>query len=43
LYLEAPVTRVTGYDVPVPMYALEDDFRPDVKRVYQSICQVVSY
>jgi 2-oxoisovalerate dehydrogenase E1 component beta subunit len=43
LYLEAPVTRVTGYDVPVPMYALEDDCRPDVKRVYQSICQVVSY
>jgi 2-oxoisovalerate dehydrogenase E1 component beta subunit len=43
LYLEAPVTRVTGYDVPVPMYALEDDFRPDVKRVYQSIRQVVSY
>jgi 2-oxoisovalerate dehydrogenase E1 component beta subunit len=43
LYLEAPVTRVTGYDVPVPMYALEDDFRPDVKRVYQAIRQVVSY
>jgi pyruvate dehydrogenase E1 component beta subunit len=43
LYLEAPVTRVTGYDVPVPMYALENDFRPDVKRVYQSIRQVVSY
>lgn len=43
LYLEAPVTRVTGYDAPVPMYALEDDFRPDVKRVYQSIRQVVSF
>ena len=43
LYLEAPVTRVTGYDAPVPMYALEDDFRPDVNRVYQSIRQVVSF
>ncbi|MBA4602228.1 alpha-ketoacid dehydrogenase subunit beta [Thermoactinomyces mirandus] len=43
LYLEAPVARVTGYDVPVPMFALEDDFRPDVQRVSESIRQVVSF
>jgi 2-oxoisovalerate dehydrogenase E1 component beta subunit len=43
LYLEAPVTRVTGYDSPVPMYALEDWFRPDVQRVSKAIHQVVSF
>jgi 2-oxoisovalerate dehydrogenase E1 component beta subunit len=43
LYLEAPVARVTGYDVPVPMYALEDAFRPDVKRVSQAIEQVLAF
>ncbi|WP_124728113.1 alpha-ketoacid dehydrogenase subunit beta [Staphylospora marina] len=43
LYLEAPITRVTGYDAPVPMYALEDWFRPDAKRVSKAIQQVVSF
>jgi 2-oxoisovalerate dehydrogenase E1 component beta subunit len=43
LYLEAPILRVTGYDVPVPMYALEASFRPDVKRVSEAIQQVISY
>ena len=26
LWMEAPVKRVTGYDVPVPMFALEVSF-----------------
>ncbi len=43
LYLEAPILRVTGYDVPVPMYALEASFRPDVKRVSRAIQRVISY
>lgn len=43
LYLEAPITRVTGYDAPVPMYALEDDYRPDLQRVSESIQRVVSF
>lgn len=43
LYLEAPVTRVTGYDVPVPMYALEEDFRPNVKKVVRSVREVISF
>lgn len=43
LYLEAPIARVTGYDAPVPMYALEDDFRPSVERVSKAIQQVISY
>lgn len=26
LYLEAPIERVTGYDVPVPLFARENDY-----------------
>ncbi len=43
LWLEAPITRVTGYDVPVPMFALEDDFLPNPKRVSQAIEKVISF
>ncbi|SEM88695.1 alpha-ketoacid dehydrogenase subunit beta [Lihuaxuella thermophila] len=43
LYLEAPVTRVTGYDAPVPMFALEDDFRPSVSRVSEAVQQVLAF
>lgn len=32
-YLEAPLERVTGYDVPVPMFAREDDYLPDSERI----------
>ncbi len=43
LYLEAPIARVTGYDAPVPMFALEDHFLPGVERVSQAIGQVASF
>ncbi len=43
LYLEAPVMRVTGYDTPVPMFALEDDYRPNLQRISESIQRVVSF
>ena len=32
LYLEAPVKRVTGYDVPVPLPKLEDYYLPDARK-----------
>lgn len=32
-YLEAPVQRVTGYDVIVPYFAREKDYIPDVGRI----------
>jgi pyruvate dehydrogenase E1 component beta subunit/2-oxoisovalerate dehydrogenase E1 component len=35
--LEAPVERVTGYDVPMPMFAREDDYVPDVDRIAAGI------
>jgi 2-oxoisovalerate dehydrogenase E1 component beta subunit len=43
LWLEAPIARVTGYDVPVPMFALEDAFRPDAQRVSEAVRQVIAF
>ncbi|OYD07374.1 alpha-ketoacid dehydrogenase subunit beta [Paludifilum halophilum] len=43
LWLEAPVTRVTGFDVPVPMFALEDDFRPNLCRIEEAVDQVINF
>ncbi|WP_062352426.1 alpha-ketoacid dehydrogenase subunit beta [Bacillus kwashiorkori] len=33
LYLKAPIERVTGFDVPVPFYSLENHYLPNVERV----------
>jgi pyruvate dehydrogenase E1 component beta subunit/2-oxoisovalerate dehydrogenase E1 component len=35
--LEAPVERVTGYDVPVPFFAREDAYLPDPTRIAAGI------
>lgn len=43
LWLEAPIARVTGFDVPVPMFALEDAFRPDAQRVSEAVRQVIAF
>ncbi len=41
-YLEAPIVRVTGYDVPFP-YALETLYMPDAGRVQDAILKVAKY
>ncbi len=43
LDLVAPVQRVTGFDVPFPLYKLENYYLPDVKRITKAINQVMSY
>lgn len=35
-YLEAPIRRVTGYDVIVPMFAYEQAYLPDARRVVRA-------
>ena len=35
--LEAPITRVSGYDTPYPMGQLEDFYVPDVDRVARAV------
>jgi pyruvate dehydrogenase E1 component beta subunit len=42
-YLEAPVLRVTGYDVPYPPAALEQRYLPSIERIAAAVHRVVSY
>ena len=41
--LEAPVLRVTGYDVPYPPSRLEESFLPDLDRVLDAVDRVLAY
>ncbi|QUW22029.1 alpha-ketoacid dehydrogenase subunit beta [Sporosarcina sp. Marseille-Q4063] len=43
LYLRAPIERVTGFDVPVPLFALEDHYSPTVERVVEGIEKVMEF
>ncbi|HEX7965563.1 MAG TPA: alpha-ketoacid dehydrogenase subunit beta [Gammaproteobacteria bacterium] len=35
--LKAPIQRVTGYDIPMPLFKLEHDYMPSVDRVVKGI------
>ena len=43
LDLEAPVGRVTGYDVPFPQFANEDDYLPSVDRILAGANKVLDF
>lgn len=43
LYLKAPPTRVTGFDVPYPLYKMENWYLPDTDRVVKAIRSVLTY
>lgn len=43
LYLEAPVTRVTGFDVPMPYLLNEDLYLPDSGRVIEAVQEVMTF
>ena len=43
LYQEAPIERVTGFDVPYPLYALEDYYLPNEARIAETIREVVEF
>ena len=43
LYLEAPVARVTGYDVPIPLALLEDNYAPTPARIVAAARATMSY
>jgi pyruvate dehydrogenase E1 component beta subunit len=42
-HLEAPVARVTGWDVPYPPAALEQRYLPSVERIVEGARAVVTY
>jgi len=43
LYQEAPVKRVTGFDVPYPLYALEDYYLPTAARIEDGILEAIEF
>lgn len=43
LHLEAPVQRVASYDVPYPIYDLEDYYMPDENRVKHGIKEALEF
>jgi len=43
LNLKAPVTRVTGFDIPVPMARYEDFNMPDVFKIMKAVDKVMSF
>jgi len=43
LYQEAPVERITGFDVPYPLYALEDYYLPEAERIEDGIRDAVDF
>jgi len=43
LDLRGPVKRVTGYDVPVPYWTLEDEYLPSVERVVAAARELLEF
>jgi pyruvate dehydrogenase E1 component beta subunit len=43
LSLEAPIERITGYDVPFPLFKLEKNYLPDANRITKGIEQIASF
>ena len=41
--LEAPVLRVTGYDVPYPPSRLEEHFLPDLDRILDGVDRALAH
>jgi 2-oxoisovalerate dehydrogenase E1 component beta subunit len=42
-HLEAPVLRVTGYDIPYPPAKVEEHYLPSVDRILSAVEKVLSY
>jgi pyruvate dehydrogenase E1 component beta subunit len=43
LYLEAPVRRVTGYDVPIPYFSKEKAYLPDADKVVDAARETLQF
>jgi pyruvate dehydrogenase E1 component beta subunit len=43
LSLEAPIERVTGFDVPFPLYKLENYYLPNAERIAKAIEKVAKF
>ncbi len=43
LYQEAPIQRITGFDTPFPLYALEDYYLPEAARIEDGIREAAEF
>ncbi|MDL5363040.1 alpha-ketoacid dehydrogenase subunit beta [Halalkalicoccus sp. NIPERK01] len=43
VYQEAPVKRITGFDTPFPLYALEDYYLPESTRIEEGIREAIEF
>lgn len=43
LYLEAPVRRVAGFDIVIPLYQREQQYLPDVYRIVKAVRETLSF
>ncbi|SFE82395.1 alpha-ketoacid dehydrogenase subunit beta [Alteribacillus iranensis] len=43
LYLRAPIQRVTGFDTPVPVYSLEQEYLPSAAKIQAAIERAVDF
>lgn len=43
LYLEAPVRRVTGYDIVIPLYQREQEYLPDAPRIVRAVRETLAF
>ncbi|WP_049902092.1 alpha-ketoacid dehydrogenase subunit beta [Halococcus agarilyticus] len=43
MYQEAPIERVTGFDTPFPLYALEDYYLPEAARITDGIREAAEF
>lgn len=43
VYLEAPVERITGFDIPVPLLSMEDYYIPNPPRIAAGIDRVLDF
>jgi pyruvate dehydrogenase E1 component beta subunit len=43
LYLEAPIRRVTGFDVVIPFFQREKDYIPSVERIVQAARETLEF
>ena len=43
MFLEAPIQRVTGYDLVLPYFNIEKPYLPDPRKIITAVREVVSY
>lgn len=42
-YLKAPIRRVTGFDIPIPLAKLEENYIPSKERIMKAALELVNY